>query len=322
MPANRKPSGGGTEVKAEIKPDTGEIVQVREEDTRGTKEQANEGEMMAVTGDATPSIYGTIAVSNESAGLPTQETGAIALANNEEISAQALKEEVQRVQGYPGSVTLKMSEATLSIVPGNVIALSPDCAGGVFAREWRVAKVEHSVQAESVPTTALSFYTPQEAVPKKKDSDSSTGGGSGTANSTGTVGASGWLRPTSGVLTSDYKARNPRRPNHHGVDLADALDTPVYCSYDGIVVDVVKGGANGNPDLGSGFGNLVFVESGQYTHYYCHLSPKIPWSVGDEIKQGEFIGGQNNSGNSRGVHLHWQIMEGGKSLDPADFIEL
>jgi murein DD-endopeptidase MepM/ murein hydrolase activator NlpD len=125
------------------------------------------------------------------------------------------------------------------------------------------------------------------------------------------------------VLTSDYKARNSRRPNHHGVDLADALDTPVYCSYDGTVVDVVKGGANGNPDLGGGFGNRVFVESGQYTHYYCHLSPEIPWSVGDEIKQGEFIGGQNNSGASRGVHLHWQVMDqSGKSLDPADFIEL
>jgi murein DD-endopeptidase MepM/ murein hydrolase activator NlpD len=323
MPANRKPSGGGTEVKAEIKPESGEIVQVREEDSRGTMEEANEGDAMGVTGPATPSIYGTIAVSNDAAGLPTQETGAIALANNEEVAAEALKEEVQRVQGWPGSVTLKMTGATLSLVPGNIIAISPDCAGGVFAREWRLGTVAHSVQAEGPSTTELTFYTPQESVPKKEENSSGSGGSSGGGETSDqTVGESGWLRPSSGVLTSDYLSRNARRPNHHGVDISAGEGSPIFCAYDGVVVDVEPNCQIGDQRCGGGFGTLVFVESGQYTHYYCHMQPGVTWKVGDQIKQGELVGKESDTGASRGAHLHFQIMQGGQSVDPAQFIKL
>jgi murein DD-endopeptidase MepM/ murein hydrolase activator NlpD len=319
MPANRKPSGGGAEVKAEIKPDTGEIVQVREEDSRGTKEQANEGEMMAVTGDAVPSIYGTIAVSNESAGLPTQETGAIALANNEEISAQALKEEVQRVQGYPGSVTLKMSEATLSIVPGNVIALSPDCAGGVFAREWRVAKVEHTVQAESVPTTALSFYTPQEAVPKKKDSE---GGSSSTAQQgeQGASSASGYAPPHSNGATHLGDGIGPRRSGrmHRGFDFAAPQGTPCLAMKAGTVIDRINNCVVGDVECGGQFGNRVYLQhdDGVVT-IYAHLS-RVLVNLGDEVTQGQIVGEMGTTGFSTGNHSHIEFRKGDGRLSFSD----
>lgn len=319
MPANRKPGGGGAEVKAEIQPDTGAIVQVRSEDSRGTKEEENEGAMGAVTGPASPSIYGTIAVSNEAAGLPSQETGSVVLASGEKVTAQALRDEVERIQGYKSSVSLKMSGATLTLVPGAIIAIDPSVSGGTFAREWRIDSLKHSISADGPSTTELSFYTPQAAIPRDTSSNE---GASGASKSDQTVSESGWLRPTSGILTSDYLSRNPNRPNHHGVDIADALGTPIYCSYDGVVVDVEKGGANGISSLGGGFGNLLFVESGEYTHYYCHMSPDVPWNIGDSIKQGDLVGYQNNSGASRGVHLHWQCMKGGQSQDPAKFFEL
>ena len=320
MPANRTPDGGGTDAKAEINPATGAIAQVRVEDSRGAMGSPSTGNTegaparaTAVTGNAKPKIYGTIAVSDAEAGLPTQETGAIALANGVEVTAESLKEELQRVQGYASSVKLKMTEATLSIVPGNIIALSPACAGGVFAREWRVSTVQHEVAADAVPSTSLGFYTPQGGIPKPVES---TAGGSGGAAASPEAGASlnaaGYIKPSNGEFTSGFMTK--ARPRHFGIDLATpGIGGPVWASKDGTVEVPAR-----DPD---GYGLWCIVSHGDgWETLYGHFD-SLSVRNGQTVKQGEKLGGQGSSGRSTGPHVHFGISQNGAWKNPADFFD-
>lgn len=328
MGASAGGGGGGEAIAERIRARQAELAQQAIEaagEATGARRDELEAEArQAITGDATPPIYGTITISDEAAALPSQKTGSIALASGEVWQAEQLKSELQRVKGYESVLVLKMTDATLTLVPGSIIAIAPDVAGPTFAREWRVGSVDHTINDTAPnPTTGLTIYTPQAAVKRQSANASDGAGNSAAERSDQTVSESGWLRPSDGVLTSDYRSRNPRRPRHFGVDLAKVPENPIYCSYTGTVVDVVKGGPDGDFSLGGGFGNRVFIESGEYTHYYCHLRPNVPWSVGDRIQQGELVGYEGNSGRSFGLsHLHWQCMRGGVAQDPANFFTL
>jgi murein DD-endopeptidase MepM/ murein hydrolase activator NlpD len=117
-------------------------------------------------------------------------------------------------------------------------------------------------------------------------------------------------------FTSGYgQRRDPKtggRRMHRGVDFAAPLGTPLYATADGVVT---KAGWN------SGYGRMVSIKHdfGIETRY-AHMS-KIRVKVGQKVSRGDRIGDMGSSGRSTGVHLHYEVRVGGKSVNPMIYIK-
>jgi murein DD-endopeptidase MepM/ murein hydrolase activator NlpD len=117
--------------------------------------------------------------------------------------------------------------------------------------------------------------------------------------------------PVKGRLTSKVGFRvdpfTRRRAYHTGIDLANRIGTPVTASQSGKVSYV---GYKGN------YGKTVIISHQQgYTTLYGHLD-KILVKRGQVVRQGEKIGTIGNTGRSTGPHLHFEIHQYRKILDP------
>ncbi|MBQ5738985.1 MAG: M23 family metallopeptidase, partial [Oscillospiraceae bacterium] len=68
-------------------------------------------------------------------------------------------------------------------------------------------------------------------------------------------------------------------------------------------------------------GNYVTISHGSgNTTLYQHLS-KRSVKVGDVVKQGDPIGVTGSSGVGSGPHLHFEITENGKLIDPLIYLK-
>ncbi|MGL5549004.1 MAG: murein hydrolase activator EnvC family protein [Culicoidibacterales bacterium] len=121
--------------------------------------------------------------------------------------------------------------------------------------------------------------------------------------------ASGFYRPTSGVMTLPYMSTeypySAARP-HLGVDYGAAEGTPVVAVADGVVIQASYG------DNG-GYGNMIVISHNvngtPMVSIYGHLS-SISVSAGQTISGGEYIGAVGNTGQSFGAHLHIELLAG------------
>lgn len=126
-----------------------------------------------------------------------------------------------------------------------------------------------------------------------------------------------YIKPISGGRkTSGFgrRARPTRGAStyHKGVDWAVPTGTAVYASCGGTVE---KAG------WGSGYGYVIYInhEDGRQTRY-GHLS-KVLVKAGQSVKQGEKIALSGNTGITSGPHLHFEILIGGKQVDPLKYLD-
>lgn len=94
---------------------------------------------------------------------------------------------------------------------------------------------------------------------------------------------------------------------HEGLDIAVNTGTPVYAAKSG---RVTFSGWNG------GYGNTVDIDHGggvmtRYAHNH-----RLIVSNGQYVQQGQIIAYSGNTGNSTGPHLHFEIRQDGKPVDP------
>lgn len=122
-----------------------------------------------------------------------------------------------------------------------------------------------------------------------------------------------YIKPISGGrVTSPFgKRKAPTKgasTYHKGIDWATPTGTPVVASCGGTVV---KAG------WGSGYGYVVYINhaDGRQTRY-GHLS-KVLVKVGQTVSQGQRIALSGNTGVSTGPHLHFEVLTGGKAVNPS-----
>ena len=110
----------------------------------------------------------------------------------------------------------------------------------------------------------------------------------------------GWRRdPFSGAATY-----------HRGVDLRAAYGEPIGAADGGTVVFAGEQG---------GYGQTVVVEhAGGVRTRYAHLSSVLT-ETGSEVKAGEAIGRAGRSGRATGTHLHFEVTQNGRPVDPHSF---
>ena len=71
---------------------------------------------------------------------------------------------------------------------------------------------------------------------------------------------------------------------------------------------------------GSGYGNKIIIDHGNgFITLYAHMSV-LQVGAGQRVNRGDVIGQMGSTGRSTGVHLHFEIRQGGVLLDPGMFL--
>jgi hypothetical protein len=127
--------------------------------------------------------------------------------------------------------------------------------------------------------------------------------------------------PPSSIVTQSFAEHEHRREvngwtNYNGgIDWGIPTGTSIKAAQVGTVT-VVRSDA-------TGYGTHVRIEHTEgrvkYTTIYGHLM-KTNVEVGDVVNAGDVIGKSDNTGNSTGPHLHFEIRRGNKPIDPAPLL--
>jgi len=100
---------------------------------------------------------------------------------------------------------------------------------------------------------------------------------------------------------------------HPGIDLAAVKGSPVYPIMKGIVEEI------GRSQFA--YGNHVVINHGSgLKSFYAHLS-KIEVREGEELNKDSILGLVGSTGWSTGPHLHFQVWQDGRWINPKGFFE-
>ena len=133
---------------------------------------------------------------------------------------------------------------------------------------------------------------------------------SGIVSSTGLSSIGFKLRrPTQGALTQGYHQR------HFAIDIANRMNTPIYASASGVVIESDDG-------WNYGYGNYIIIDHGNdIKTLYAHNNVRKV-EVGEEVKTGQLISLMGNTGNvwgPTGIHLHYEVRIRGRKANPFNY---
>lgn len=117
-------------------------------------------------------------------------------------------------------------------------------------------------------------------------------------------------------MTSDYKTRNKKRPNHNGIDMIGKY----YAKDD--IVSIDEGEViNAKYDSSKGYFVEVKHTNGYISVYYHLKEDSFKVKKGDKVVKGQVLGYMGNTGASRGAHLHFGVKTSkGTYVDPKPYL--
>ena len=122
-----------------------------------------------------------------------------------------------------------------------------------------------------------------------------------------------WPINSGGRFITQYFTWVTKWYKHTGIDLDWRNGTDIIAADGGTVVAASYG-------WGGGYGNHIIIDHGNgYQTLYAHLSV-IAVNLGQNVSRGEHIGTMGTTGNSTGVHLHFEVRQGGVALNPLLFV--
>ena len=125
------------------------------------------------------------------------------------------------------------------------------------------------------------------------------------------------IRPVSGIILSGYGMR--RHPvlgynrMHEGVDFRARIGSDIYATGDGVVKSARRRGT---------YGLMLIIDHGHgYETRYAHLSGIADGiRPGVEVKRGQVVASSGNSGVTSGPHLHYEVRQNGRPVDPLNYM--
>ena len=98
---------------------------------------------------------------------------------------------------------------------------------------------------------------------------------------------------------------------HDGIDLSGKLNTPIYSTGYGKVIDIKYST--------TGYGNVIKIKHNDSIEtVYAHLN-SIDVKIGDIVQQHQKIGAMGKSGLATGVHLHYEVRLHNKAQNPLNY---
>lgn len=135
-----------------------------------------------------------------------------------------------------------------------------------------------------------------------------------------------FIKPCHGYLNSFYGYRvhpitGVRGTFHRGIDYTGADDNTIVAAAAGKIRFL------DNSPTRTGFGRYIIItHDNGYETVYAHLA-SISVKLGQRVKQGQKIGVKGTTGNSTGMHLHFEMSKGrwvntyANNVDPLPFID-
>ena len=123
------------------------------------------------------------------------------------------------------------------------------------------------------------------------------------------------VAPVRGLLNSGFGVRRDPFTGegafHAGLDISTLRNEPVLATASGVVV---KSGWRGD------YGKAVEIDHGTgYRTVYGHLAT-ILVRDGQKVQRGERVGLVGSTGRSTGPHLHYEVRQGDRILNPLEYI--
>lgn len=120
-----------------------------------------------------------------------------------------------------------------------------------------------------------------------------------------------FLLPVIGEISSAYGWRKDpftgKRDFHHGIDIASPSGSEVFATEGGYVVF---------SGWKEGYGRMVEIEHKDgLSTIYAHNSKNLV-KEGENVNRNQTIALVGNSGKSTGPHLHYEVRENGKPINP------
>jgi len=125
----------------------------------------------------------------------------------------------------------------------------------------------------------------------------------------GAVSATGsFIWPATGRISQGYSFY------HRAIDIANTGGGAVLAADSGEVL--ISGWVDN-----SGYGNRVLIDHGNgFQTLYAHFSV-AQVRPGQRVNRGDVIGQMGSTGRSTGVHLHFEIRQGGVLINPLSFLQ-
>ena len=119
-----------------------------------------------------------------------------------------------------------------------------------------------------------------------------------------------WPVPAVRKISSKYGARWGRR--HEGIDIPAPEGTHFLSSANGVVI-------YSGIDLPS-YGYMIVIDHGQGFHSVYAHAKELFVKKGQSVSKGEVIGRVGSTGRSTGPHLHFEIREKKRPVNPERFL--
>ena len=99
---------------------------------------------------------------------------------------------------------------------------------------------------------------------------------------------------------------------HRGIDIASSgVHLPIYAAQEGTVIEAC---------WRNSYGKTILISHGNgLTTRYAHMT-QLNVAAGTHVSKGQVIGVMGNTGNSYGVHLHFEVQQYGRLLNPLNFL--
>jgi murein DD-endopeptidase MepM/ murein hydrolase activator NlpD len=118
----------------------------------------------------------------------------------------------------------------------------------------------------------------------------------------------GWISSRYGRRTDPF---NGHSAWHAGIDFAGKAGSDVITVASGVVTWA---------DERSGYGRMVEINHGNgFKTRYGHCK-EIKVKVGDIVRKGDVIAAMGSTGRSTGPHVHFEVYQNGRTVDPAAYI--
>jgi murein DD-endopeptidase MepM/ murein hydrolase activator NlpD len=98
---------------------------------------------------------------------------------------------------------------------------------------------------------------------------------------------------------------------HQGIDLVAPKGTPIHAAVAGTVTAVGALAENNGR-----YGTSVIIDTGARQTLYAHLN-SVAVRAGDRVVAGQVIGAVGETGFATGPHLHFEVRQDGRTIDPA-----
>jgi len=175
-----------------------------------------------------------------------------------------------------------------AVAPGSVVA-------PVAGRAFPLSSAD--MPTTTVPSVSAVRHNPVVAVPEATASDSTI-----------SLEMSGRVSSAFGWRTDPFKGR---AKFHGGIDLAARYGTEVPAAAAGTVVTAEEQGSYGL--------TVVVRHPNGFESRYAHLS-SLDVREGDTVAQGQQVGRVGSTGRSTGPHLHFEVTQAGRRVDPEQFV--